>query len=894
MRNGVFKSVDQVTDGVDDRAEVWIRVHTYAGEMYTISSIYQEWMGGRVAGRDNEGLTNMASLMADKNTIMLGDFNTDAESDTHPEYLQNILLLGYQIKHAGPTHTHIDRNGVRGEKALDFVVTNIKEVSEVEKSDEGIGDHEYIEVRLNLNLDKPPEWCKKRDKKKLYARDSVAKLAGKMQSLDERKDTEEYANDLVKNITSHMDELAPEKPVPKAKRTNPGLPLGAKGAKRAYQRAKRNGNQKIYERYLAKYYKLIREDRIKRVEYDIRKYGADAMWKFRKTKMKAPEQAIAVRDDNGTLLTDSEAADAFMEKFVDKVRKARPPDDNTDRGDKLDDSDLAIPPQYRDNQVEEERRRQLLEERHPELRGRERLELRGDYTEEEVKRMVESMKASQSTDMEGMTQTDLKELSAGMLPQLTLLINKSLEEGIYPDALKTARIKPLPKAGKDRKKLSSYRPISLLPPCGKLIELAVKKKIIKFIEDNGILPRTQHGYRKGRGCATAVAEAMKEVDVQRNKGRKTGLVLYDFSCAFDLVEAEKLILEAEKLGFAPSVLRWIRSYLRERKAFVEVNGKRSEVVTLETGTPQGSIISPLLFVILIARMGENFEGLLIGYADDSTNVLAADTTSELKKKMEESMKKMKEYATKMGMALNLEKTEYIYFGRTKMDPIHLDGVTLEESRSVRFLGIRLNKNLNGADQIKYLAMKAASEIRYIRKLCLPFEARRKIAVMTIWPKITSELATWTDPTREGNDRTLMKVQIIWNNVCRATIGWRKTRGWSVEELMNKMKSRHIRDEALYKLGQFLRSLRAEDSDVGYLIEFEEDANKSKRPRRNNKLFTLQAGVSSVNKARRLQNLFRVMGKENIIHEDKEDFESSLSDLIPELRDKIYRTSHGIA
>ena len=141
---------------------------------------------------------------------------------------------------------------------------------------------------------------------------------------------------------------------------------------------------------------------------------------------------------------------------------------------------------------------------------------------------------------------------------------------------------------------------------------------------------------------------------------------------------------------------------------------------------------------------------------------------------------------------------------------------------------------------------------------------------------------------------MMKVQIIWNNVCRATIGWRKTRGWSVEELMRKMKSRHIRDEALYKLGQFLRSLRAEDSDVGYLIEYEEDANKSKRPRRNNKLFTLQAGVSSVNRARRLQNLLKIMGKENIIYEDKEDFESAFSDLIPELRDKIYRTSHGIA
>ena len=151
-----------------------------------------------------------------------------------------------------------------------------------------------------------------------------------------------------------------------------------------------------------------------------------------------------------------------------------------------------------------------------------------------------------------------------------------------------------------------------------------------------------------------------------------------------------------------------------------------------------------------------------------------------------------------------------------------------------------------------------------------------------------------DPTREGNDRTLRKTQVIWNNVCRATIGWRKTRGWSVDELMRTMKTRHIRDEALYKLGQFLRSLRAEDSEVGYLIEYEEDTNKSNRPRRNNKLFTLQAGVSPVNRARRLQNLLKLMGKENIINEGKEAFGKAFNELIPELRDRIYRTSHGIA
>ena len=175
---------------------------------------------------------------------------------------------------------------------------------------------------------------------------------------------------------------------------------------------------------------------------------------------------------------------------------------------------------------------------------------------------------------------------------------------------------------------------------------------------------------------------MKEIDIQRQKGMKTVIICYDFSCAFDLVNVKLLMDRMRDLGFGRELRDWIRvrSYLTDRRAYVEVNDKVSEVVTLEFGTPQGSVVSPLLFLILISDMGAEFEGLLVGYADDSTNIVSGRTLEELHEKITLSIKKMMDYAGRTGMCINIKKTEFLHFGRTQLQPIQVGKVTLHEQR----------------------------------------------------------------------------------------------------------------------------------------------------------------------------------------------------------------------
>ena len=910
VKNGLFTNVEQITRGVGERAEVWAELTNEKGDSFIVVAMYQEWFGGRVAGRDNDGLIKMARKVANKRVVLIGDFNTSATQPEPPEYIQELKLLGYDIRHAGPTFTFPN-----GESAIDYAVTNMEEVEDLEKSEELMSDHKYIQLRVPVNITISPEWYKRRDKKALYTEKSLRMLREKFPPSSTPEDLEGVANHIVKSCAEHMDEVAPERTRTAKREPIHKLSSGVRRAKRAYQRALRDGREKAFKRNKNRYYQEIRKSKANQIKYEISKYGPKAMWKLRKKRLEPPEQAIAVRDEHGKPLDDKQAADALMEVFIAKVKKARP-DSDQDEEEEPQEPDpkdrshdmirVAIPEEYQDDQVKNEARTQYkeeqqrrleeeqreLEKRNPRLVGMKRLELEGTKTEDEVRKLVASLKNSEAPDHMGISQRDFKNLCEAMITPLTKMVNLSLTEGKFPDALKTARIKPIPKPGKCKKNLNSYRPISLLAPAGKLLELTVKQIIVDFANKYGLLPRGQHGYRPQRSCITAVAEALKEIDRRRFEKKKTGMVLFDFSCAFDLVQAGKLVEEMKLMGFGASVIRWVKSYLHSRRAYVEVNGKMSEVVVLDTGTPQGSIISPLLFVVLIARMGNNFDGILIGYADDSTNVLSADTMEELREKMIDSIKRMQRFAENMGMALNVDKTEFIYFGGKKMPDIKVGNIEIAESKTVKFLGTHLNKNLNGKAQIDVIRRRVALETRYMMKLKLSFESRKAVALGVIHPIITADLATWTDPMKEGGT-SLAKLQVIWNNASRATIGYNASKRLPVEELMKIMGTRLIRDEALHKLSKFMYLTIPENFEMHYLSTYECDHKKRQRPGRIEKLFVYPDGISAVNKARKLWNLLKDMNQETILYLKMGNFERTFNALIGEIKDRVYRKSNNV-
>ena len=203
-------------------------------------------------------------------------------------------------------------------------------------------------------------------------------------------------------------------------------------------------------------------------------------------------------------------------------------------------------------------------------------------------------------------------------PIICHLINASVTKGIFPDCLKLARVVPLYKCG-DSFNISNYRPISVLNIFSKLIEKHAFKYLHSYVERNGILDDCQYGFRHGRGTNQAILRHVNYIYDKLDENQLVFSMYMDFRKAFDSVDHKILLDKLNFYGVRGIPFLWFKSYLGDRKQFVNVNGVNSDTILLTHSVPQGSNLGPLLFLIYINDLPNcsNFFKYTL-FADDCT------------------------------------------------------------------------------------------------------------------------------------------------------------------------------------------------------------------------------------------------------------------------------------
>lgn len=300
------------------------------------------------------------------------------------------------------------------------------------------------------------------------------------------------------------------------------------------------------------------------------------------------------------------------------------------------------------------------------------------------------------------------------LPIITFIINSSLTQSIFPSPWKQAKVKPLPKCT-TVEEYKDLRAISILPVLSKVIERVVCSQLTKYVERESILPDIQSGFRSQHGTATSLAHVTDDILAASDAGEGSVLVLLDFSRAFDCISTRLLLAKMSYYGISESACEWFHSFLTERCQYVDIeddqgNHKESQLKSITRGCPQGSILSPLMFILYTADLPTNLSNCKIHlYADDTQlyHSFKHNLTDTAVQHINEDLDKIYAWAKRNALVLNPTKSKYMILGTKRQceqisehSPcIKINKEMVERVKTARNLGLLIDEEMRFEEHI---------------------------------------------------------------------------------------------------------------------------------------------------------------------------------------------------
>lgn len=267
-----------------------------------------------------------------------------------------------------------------------------------------------------------------------------------------------------------------------------------------------------------------------------------------------------------------------------------------------------------------------------------------------------------------------------------------LHSGYHPKCWKQANGIILKKPSKpDYTQPKAYRVISLLNCLGKVSERVLAKRLGYLAETSHLLDPSQIGGRLKKSAIDAALLLTNEVEVNKQFNLRTSALFLDVKGAFDHVSMHQLLGIFKKLRLPLNLISWVASFLQERSIRLTFDGNIEVFSQIETGIPQGSPISPILFLIYLQGLFKSNTVRFISYIDDI--VMIAQSTSFKKniQILEREATELFKQAKVNAIQFDLSKTELMHFSKekdAKRKTLHLpNGAEISPKESIRWLGI---------------------------------------------------------------------------------------------------------------------------------------------------------------------------------------------------------------
>ena len=385
----------------------------------------------------------------------------------------------------------------------------------------------------------------------------------------------------------------------------------------------------------------------------------------------------------------------------------------------------------------------------------------------------------------------IKKCHPNLKSEITKLFNKLLQTGHFPSQWKKAVVVPILKPNKPRKEPSSYRPISLTSQLGKTFESVLKNRLNYFVETKHIIPANQSGFRKKRSTLDHLTVLQQKIinHISDPNFSLIGIFL-DIEKAYDMLWRQGLLMKLRKHKIPQGIYNVLKSFLSNRSIQVKVKNTLSKEVVLENGVPQGSILSPLLFNIMMSEINSAITHKttsLMQFADD-TSLLGTiyEKTSAHKHRsllgfhnLQNDLTQIASHLQSLGFKISTHKTQVILFRNNRNKKFHKDeypnlvlfGQQLDYQTKVKFLGVIFQENGELNSYIDYICTKSRQGLKLLRCIsAMEWGADPETLLMVYHAHVLSKVLYAAPLFAKLHKYQLDRLQIIQNSALKTVLG----------------------------------------------------------------------------------------------------------------------------
>jgi hypothetical protein len=389
-------------------------------------------------------------------------------------------------------------------------------------------------------------------------------------------------------------------------------------------------------------------------------------------------------------------------------------------------------------------------------------------SESTIENIIQNFGNKTSSTSDELNTIILKALKNELLQPLTWIANQIINTSIFPDKLKTAKVIPIHKKD-DPQECNNYRPISILPAISKVYEKLLLQQLNHYFESNNLHFQSQYGFRKHRSTEHATIELTDKILTAMDHNETPLSIFLDLSKAFDTLNHNILLHKLKHYGLTEKSLQLCKNYLTNRQQYVQLNETSSQMQTITTGVPQGSILGPYLFLIYVNDFHNcSNEFSMIHYADDTT-LTTTISTSQSTDHINSQLKNIYNWLKANKLVLNINKTKYMIFHtpQRKITPpkLHINNFPIQRVQDFNFLGITINQHMTWKTHIQKISTKIAKTNGVLNKLKnhVPNYILLKIYHSLILPHLNYGILVWGHNTNQIIPLQKRAIRIITNS-----------------------------------------------------------------------------------------------------------------------------------